>query len=300
MSQIVDELKATADGLEELLERFRVPGAPGILSLAPERIDPNPVQPRQDFDAAAIEELALSLSRHGMLQPLTVRKGRSPGRYELVAGERRLRAAQRLGWNVVPCVVAEVPDDRLLELALVENVQRRDLDPLEAAAAYRALMRTYGYSQEDLASRLGLARSTVANALRLLELPEPLRREVSRGRISAGHARAIASLEGGARDALAEKIAREALTVREAEALARRARAAGGESTEGRGEGAAPRVRPEAKVRPPHIERIEEQLRRRFGTKVLVEEAGRARGRIVIEFYGDDDFERILEALEGR
>jgi len=304
MTQALSREKSAAPeseeaGLDALLERFRVPGEAGLISLAPERIEANPVQPRQEFDPAAIDELARSIERHGLLQPLTVRKGERAGTYELVAGERRLRAARKLGLARVPCVVAEIPDERMLEVALVENLQRRDLDAIDTAAAYRALIVTYGYTQEELAQRLSVGRSSVTNALRLLELPPLLRGEVSSGRISAGHARALASLDDArAQREIATRIEREALTVRETEAVVARRKLAAKEPARGAAglRGAPGRA---GKAGRASLEALEARLRKKLGTKVTIEERGASRGRIVVDFYGEAEFERLLGLLDG-
>jgi ParB family chromosome partitioning protein len=269
-----------------LLEDLPRAGAGEILSVAPDTIDPNPHQPRRSFSPEALEELTRSIRQHGILQPLVVRGGSARGRYELVCGERRLRAAQVLGMPAVPCVVVEVPDDRLLEIALVENIQRQDLGPLEVARAYDALMKRFGYSHVDLARKLAVGRASVTNALRLLELPEDIQADVAKRTLSAGHARAIAALPGaGAQRTLAERVARESLTVRETEAAAaklkERSRAPGGRK----------------KQRPEYLEEIESRMRRRLGTKVTIRQSGAHSGTIVIDFYGEDDFERLLDLL---
>jgi ParB family chromosome partitioning protein len=274
------------NGLEALIEDFRAPDGSDLVHLPPESIDPNPRQPRLEFKPDALEELVASIARHGILQPLLVRRSKAAGRHEIVAGERRLRAALRLGMGTVPCIVADVPDDKLLEFALVENLQRQDLDPIEIATAYRALMIQCKYTQEDLAEKLCLGRSTIANALRLLELPDPLRENVSRGTLTAGHARAIASLPGAsAQKALAARVARDSLTVRETEQAVKRLN--DGESKP-----------PTRRTRPAYLGQVEDRLRKRLGTKVSIQETGPSRGRIVIDFYGEEDFERLLAMFE--
>lgn len=272
-------------GLEELIAECREAESSNLLQLAPECIDPNPYQPRQEFKPQQLEELAGSIARHGILQPLTVRKSAVPDRYELVCGERRLRASIKLGLAAVPCIVGDVPDDRLLEFALVENLQRQDLDPIEIAMAYHALMQQCKYTQEQLGERLSLSRSSIANALRLLELPEALRENVSRGTLSAGHARAIAALPSeSSQTALAARVARDSLTVRETENEVHKLK--------------GPHVPPKRPARPHYLEAVEDRLRKHLGTKVSIQETGPSRGRIVIDFYGEEDFERLL-ALFG-
>ncbi len=268
-------------GLEELIADFREVDGSKLRQVSPEQIDPNPHQPRLDFKPQALDELAGSISRNGILQPLLIRRGKASGRYELVCGERRLRAALKVGLSTVPCMLAQVPDDRLLEIALIENLQRQDLDPIETATAYRRLMDHYGCTQEELAEKLSISRPTIGNALRLLELPEVLRENVSRGTLSVGHARAIAALPNeSAQKALAARVARDTLTVRQTEAEVQKLK--------------EPRTAPRKPARPGYLAHVEDQLRKHFGTKVAIQETGPNRGRIVIDFYGEEDFERLL------
>ena len=278
-------------GLDSLIEDYRSAGSAGsaestaLLQIAPDAIDPNPFQPRMDFRTEPLEELMGSITRLGILQPLTVRNGKKPGRYELVIGERRLRASTKLGFKTVPCIVAPVQDERMLEIALMENLQRADLDPIETAAGYRALMIQCSLTQEELADRLSIGRSTVANALRLVDLPDALKENVSRGTLSAGHARAIAALPGeSAQKALAARVARDSLTVRQTEKEVAKLK-----------EPAKPPTRPD---RPAYLAQVEDRLRKRVGSKVSIQETGPSRGRIVIDFYGEQDFERLLALFE--
>ncbi|GIW72076.1 MAG: chromosome partitioning protein ParB [Planctomycetota bacterium] len=281
-------------GLDELLAEIERPRAGQLVELVPEQIDPNPAQPRTRFDPEQLQELVDSIARHGILQPLVVRAGRRPERYELVAGERRLRAALKLGLARVPAVVVEVSDERMLELALVENLQRQALDPIEEAEAYRHLLQRFHYTQEEVAARVGRSRSSVANALRLLELPEGVRAEVASGRLSAGHARALAGLrQPELQERLAARIVREGLSVREAEAEVQRLKAGAGPEP---GRERPPRRRSSGR-RPPYLDQLENELCRRLGTRVRIEQRARARGRIVIDFHSDDQFEGLLERL---
>lgn len=245
-------------------------------------IRPNPLQPRRRFDETELEELAASIRTQGMLQPLVVRRG--PAGFELVAGERRLRAARRAGLSRVPVVLREVSDERLLEASLVENIQRADLNPLEEAEAYHQLITRLHLTQEEVAARVGKSRSTVANVLRLRQLPPPIRQSIEAGELSMGHARALLSSENPAHQLAAWKeVLRRKLSVRETEALMRRLNEAPRERR------VRPR-RPEAL----HLERLAEDLSRLLGTKVTLRAKG-PRGRIEIEFYSPDDLERLIE-----
>ncbi len=252
------------------------------------RIEANPFQPRQRLDDAELERLAASIRDHGVLAPILVTE--TLDGYRLVAGERRVRAARLAGLERIPAVVRQVADRDLLELALVENLQREDLDPIEEAHAYRQLIDDFGFTQEQLAERVSRARSSVANTLRLLELPETIQQMVIDGQITAGHARAIAGLEAAIQLGLATTIAERDLSVRQAEELARRLRRVG-DATELR--------RPDrARLVDPDLERLEEDLRRSLGTKVNLARSRRG-GRIVIEFYDDAELERLIARLTG-
>ncbi|RME76900.1 MAG: ParB/RepB/Spo0J family partition protein [Planctomycetota bacterium] len=281
--------KRLGRGLDELLAEIETAPPSRLLEIVPEAIDPNPAQPRHNFAPERLDELVDSIARHGILQPLVVRDGASPGRYELIAGERRLRAARRLGLATVPAIRIEVPDERLLELALVENLQRQSLDPIEEAHAYRRLLESYGYTQDEVAQRVGRSRSAVANALRLLELPEPVKEALRAGKLTAGHGRALAGLRDPAlQQTLAQRAIRDGMSVREIEAAVQRHK----------GKGGSPRQRRrERRERPPYLEQLETELARRLGTRVRIEQRARARGRIVIDFHDDEQFEHLLERL---
>ncbi|WP_025323650.1 ParB/RepB/Spo0J family partition protein [Deferrisoma camini] len=249
-----------------------------------EEIHPSPHQPRQDFDPEALDELAQSIREKGLVQPVIVRQDPAGG-YELIAGERRWRAAQLAGITEVPAILRHADDEEVLELALVENLQRQDLNPVEEALAYRVLIERIGLTQDELARRIGRSRPAVANALRLLTLPDRALTALRSGRITAGHARAILSLEDEAdRLGLLEEILRKNLSVRQAEELARRPR---------------PR-RPAAPAPDPNVRSLEERLSRRFGTRVrVVPGRKKGSGRLTIEYRNLDDLDRILELLES-
>jgi len=247
-------------------------------------LDPNPHQPRQEIDEGELAHLAASIRAHGVLQPLVVRaRGQ---RYEIVAGERRFRAARAAGLAEVPAVVRDVPDEQMLELALVENLQREDLDPIEKARSFRAYLESTGRTQAAAAERLGLDRSTVANMIRLLELPQPVQAMLKRGLLAMGHARAILAVEDPKRQVdLAERVVREGLSVRQVERLA----SAG-----------APRRKPRTagRTKSPEVRDLEARLREALGTKVSVEPGTKpGTGRIVVEFYSREDLDRILDRL---
>ncbi len=259
-------------------------GPPTELELS--RIESSPWQPRQGFDESRLQGLADSIREQGLVQPVVVRR-REDNRYQLVAGERRLRAVKRLGWERIPVVVMDASDERMRELALVENLQRDDLNPLEAALAYQALRQETGLTHEQIAGRLGVSRVQITNTLRLLELPEQIRGYLAGGTLAAGHARALLALP----DALSQiRLARKAVengwSVREVE------RAVGG----GR---AAARSKPAlsgGRSADPHQRDLEDRLRNHLGTKVTVK-SGKVRGTITIEFYSPDDVARILERM---
>ncbi len=245
----------------------------------------NSYQPRREFDPAGLGCLAASIKESGVLQPVVVR--RTGTGFELIAGERRLRAAKLAGFTSVPAVVRDASEDEMLALALVENMQRDNLNAIELAKAYAMLVSSFGLSHGEIATRLGVSRVGVVNALRLLELPEFIRDLVSSGILSAGHARAILTVEGdNARVAFAREILQKCLSVREAEARA------------GSGK-AAPKTKARAgrpDERPAHLRSLEQKLSERFGTRVRIIE-GKRKGKIVIEFHSNDDFERIMEVV---
>ena len=243
----------------------------------------NPDQPRRRFDPEALNALAESIRRHGLLQPLVV--CRAEGGYQLIAGERRLRAARLAGFETVPVTIREAdPPDRL-ELALIENLQREELTPLEEAEAYRQLIEVYGLTQEEIAQRVGKSRPAVANALRLLALPDSVKAQLEGGELSAGHARAVLSVDGNdARVAFAREIAANKLPKSEAERLARARR--NGQETR------APR--PDV-----HWKALAEDLTRALGTRVRIQRRERG-GTIEIEFYSEPELDRLVSHLQGQ
>ncbi|MEJ8547358.1 ParB/RepB/Spo0J family partition protein [Brevibacillus borstelensis] len=247
-------------------------------------IRPNPYQPRKEFEPAAIEELAQSIKEHGIIQPLIVRK--SIKGYELVAGERRLRAAKSLGMKKVAAVVKEYSDQQLMEIALIENLQRENLNPLEEAEAYEKLISHHAYTQEQLAKKIGKSRPHVANMLRLLQLPEQIRKMVSAAELSMGHARALLSVEKEELQLqLAKEVVKKGLSVRQLEELVKQANVSRETSKK------------KQLKKEPQLIQMEERLRSRLGTSVKIKK-GSKRGKIEIDFYSQEDLQRILEIFE--
>lgn len=265
-------------------------GALPVREIPLERLRANRFQPRREFDEAAIGELAASIRENGLLQPLVVRRIESG--YELVAGERRLRALRELGRERAPALLRDLSDEAMLVLALVENLQRENLNPIEEAGAFQQLIDGFGFTQKQVADRLGRDRSTISNTLRLLALPRSVRELVETGALTAGHARAVLSLESEAEQvSLAREIAEDDLSVREAERRARRARGDGKEKEKrsARGERRGPDD--------PVARRAATLLGRSLGTGVDVRLSGKEKGEIRIPFHDADDFERILRRL---
>jgi ParB family chromosome partitioning protein len=268
-------------GLASLIPQRTAGGGHTEIPIA--RIRRNPYQPRQATDDAALQALAASVAEHGVLQPILVTA--TLDGYQLVAGERRLRAAEMAGLERIPAVIREVTEQAQLELALVENLQRADLNPLEEARAYRQLIDEFGLDQEAVARRVGRARSSVANTLRLLDLAAEVQAAVAAGGISEGHARAIAGLaDAVAQRALLALVGSRGLSVRQTEELARRMK-----------EAPPPEATPRRRT-DPDLERLEGELRGALGTRVSVT-ATRRGGRITIEYYSSEDFDRLYERL---
>lgn len=283
--------KRLGRGLDALLST-EVQDGEGVVDLPVGELEPNPYQPRRDFDPAKLEELAASVREHGVIQPIIVR--RVGMRHQIVAGERRWRAAQLAGRTSVPCVIREFSDADTMQVALIENIQRQDLNPIEEARAFQILMTELGLTQEEVALRVGKSRPAVSNALRLLGLDAQVQEWVAEGRLSAGHARAIAGIESPAiqREA-ARQVIERGLNVRQAEVLAKGATAATPRrSPRLSGEGASSRGSD------PWSESIARQLQARLGTRVHVRRQAE-KGLLEIEFYGDDDLGRLFELIVG-
>ncbi|UCF68702.1 MAG: ParB/RepB/Spo0J family partition protein [Acidobacteriota bacterium] len=268
---------------------LHAPAEPGrgerVLAAPIDRLRVNPHQPRHGFDEQELESLASSIRSSGILQPLLVR-AESDGYYTIVAGERRYRAARRAGFDSVPVVVRDLPDEKLLEFALIENLQRDDLGPIETALAFRTLIRDFRLTQAELASRVGMNRSSVTNFLRLLELPAPVQQLISEGRLDMGHGRALAGVSGADRQSsLAVRAAREEWSVRRMEEEARRA-------TDPRGPS-----RPSPKRRDPNVVAAERSLSERLEARVIIHQASTGRGRIEVRFSDGDDLQRLYSVL---
>ena len=277
-----EENRKLGRGLGTLLSDQKTPKMPDVTQVRPDSISPNPYQPRERIDPATLEGLIESIQQNGILQPITVR--RLGEGYQLVAGERRWRAALQIGLPAIPVVVRELNDQQMLELALIENIQREDLNPIEKARAYQQLIKTFNLTQEQAATRLSQERSTVANFVRLLDLPEEIQAIVSRGTISMGHARALLSLDDKKEQlALCRRIVKDDLSVRATEQLA------------------SPPVKKEAtkrkaQAKAAHLKDIEQKLQEKFGTRVWIEDKG-GRGRIILDYFTPDDFDRIMEVV---
>jgi ParB family chromosome partitioning protein len=265
----------------------------GLMMLAIEEVHPARHQPRKAFDDERLDELAESIRTQGIIQPLVVRRREQGGGYELIAGERRWRAAQRAGLHEVPAVVRDVAEQQAFELALVENLQRADLNPIEEAEGYQRLMAEFGYTQENLASRVGKDRSTVANALRLLKLPPSVRDMVIAGRLSMGHARALLGLESdGAIERLARQTVSRELSVRQVETHVRRERQDRNDRNDSASNGPAARPGPSPAARD-----LQQRLERTFGTRVKLVEADASRGHIEIHYHSLDELDGVLDKL---
>jgi ParB family chromosome partitioning protein len=259
-----------------------------VLHLDPKQIAPNPYQPRVAGTPEAFEELKASIAENGILQPVVVRQ--AAGGYQLVAGERRWRAAVALALPAVPALVRDADDQKMLELALVENIQREDLNPIERAAAYRRFVGEFGITQEEAAKRLGIDRSQLANHVRLLDLPEEVQQMIAAGVVSFGHGKVLLRLKDARQQsALARRITDRGVTVRQTEAVVESLLTS---------PGAKPAAAANA-AKDPNVREIEDDLRRRLGTKVVIHEGRRPHtGRLVIEYYSLDDFDRILQAIQ--
>ncbi|GAB4223742.1 MAG: ParB/RepB/Spo0J family partition protein [Spirochaetales bacterium] len=287
--------RALGKGIDALFqsvveEGTETPPSEGYEVLEITRLVPNPHQPRKEFNPEALEELAASIRSRGVLQPILV-EPREDGTYLIVAGERRYRAALLAGLPKVPVIVRTFTDQERLEIALIENLQREDLTPIEEAKAYRSLMEAAGLSQEELAERIGKNRSTIANTLRLLKLPEDMQEAIHSGSISPGHARAILAVVNPAdMRILFNRIVEKGLSVREAEAMAT-------ELNKGVRASEPEKDTPFPKQRPIELQEMEQRLLNVLGTKVRIRGNGR-RGTIEIAYFSTDDLERILELFE--
>ena len=278
--------KGLGKGLGALMGDFAVetPAGKSPYQMLPiHKVEPNPDQPRRDFDPEELQSLSDSIATHGIVQPLTVRE-LSSGYYQIIAGERRWRAARMADLREVPAVIIEADDRKVMELALIENLQRQDLNPVEEALGYQTLMGDYGLTQEDAAKRVGKSRPAVANALRLLNLPEKVLEMVRKNELSAGHARAVLSLKTQKQQELAaQKIAALGLSVRQAELLCKNM-----------GKEPAPVKEPTLAV--DYVAECEKSLAKQLGRGVKIVN-GKRKGRFELEFYGQEDLQVLLDAL---
>jgi ParB family transcriptional regulator, chromosome partitioning protein len=261
-------------------------GAESIAHLLIEKIDPNPLQPRRVFQTERLQELAQSIRSNGIIQPLVVR--RTGDRYQLIAGERRWRAAKLAGLAEVPAIVQQFPDDRLLEITLIENIQREDLNPIETAIAFERLAKELALSHEEIGTRTGKDRTTITNLLRLLNLPADLQQLVGERRLSPGHARCLLGLPTAAlQREVAEKSIAQGWSVRQMERMTQR-------MMETRQPKHIDEVEPD-----PNVKAAIQEMERALGTKVRIVEKAKQRGRIEIEYYSPEDLDRIYSAIVG-
>jgi ParB family transcriptional regulator, chromosome partitioning protein len=284
--------KALGKGLSALLsnkpaprspvETTREPAGARVLSVAISQIAPNPLQPRTTFDATRLQELANSIQANGVIQPILVRQ--HAGQYELIAGERRLRAAKLAGLSVIPVIVQDFADERILEVALIENIQREDLNPIETAQALDRLSREMSLSHEEIATRTGKDRSTITNMIRLLRLPGAVQLLVAERRLSMGHARAILGLTSPElQTQIAEKSAAQGFSVRQVERLVKKMN--------------EPREATEEPLQDPNIRAAVGELESALGTRVRIVERTDQRGRIEIEYYSQEELQRVYETI---
>lgn len=279
---------ALGKGLGALIPEVETPEQRGLFYCGIEEIRPHRSQPRKHFDESKLLELAETIKEKGILDPLTVR--RIDGGYELIAGERRWRAAQKAGLKQVPVILREADDREVLEISLIENLQREDLNPVEEAEGFRNLIETFGISHEEASRRVGKDRSTITNALRLLSLSSEIKNQLIQNRITAGHARALLSLESKERQRdLCNLIIQKGLSVREAEAWARRW------AERPKQKGATESKKAELQSQ---LQSLQDSLRRYLGTKVRIQARGK-KGKIEIEYYSPEDLERIVETILG-
>ncbi|MDY4443257.1 ParB/RepB/Spo0J family partition protein [Butyricicoccus sp.] len=258
----------------------------GFRNIPLRRIEPNRAQPRREFDEAALQELENSIRLHGVLAPITVRLGDN-GYYQIVAGERRWRAARRAGLDSIPAMVIDADDQTMMELALIENLQREDLNPMEEAEGYRALIDQFGMKQETVAERVGRSRSAVANSLRLLSLDEDIRKLVVEGKLSSGHARAVLAVQQpDKRLAAAKTMMESGMSVRQAEAYVKRLNQPKQEKTE----------QPVKEFQPDYYAEVQRKLEGSLGRRVQIDHK-KNKGKITLEYYGDEDLERLANAL---
>jgi ParB family chromosome partitioning protein len=276
----------SAPGVSPAAEREESP----LKDIPVDQIKSNPFQPRKSFKPEELKELQESLQASGLLQPVTVRPAPSGKGYELIAGERRLRAAAGLGWKTIPAVVKDLTDQEVLTLALIENLQRSDLNPIEEAEGYDQLIRDFGYTQQSVATMVGKDRSTVANVIRILQLPPPVRELIESGQLTSGQARPLLALEDADQiTAFARTAVDKGWSAREIE---RRVRESGGPRPQGK-----PGRPQKTDTRPAEVRSVEQRLRKHLQTDVTISLKDPNRGSLIIEFYSPDDFDRIIDLL---
>lgn len=281
----MSQRRGLGKGLEALIPAAQEPAA-GLVQVPVAAISPNPLQPRSALDPEALAELAASIKEHGLLQPLIVTR-QGPERYQLIAGERRWQAARLAGLVTVPVIVKEATPQQTLELALVENIQRADLNPLEEAAAFRQLVEEFGLTQEQVAERVGKSRVAVTNTLRLLRLPAEVKQALADSTVQEGHARALLALPTPeAQVAALKTVIGKALSVRQTEELVRRLLA-------------EPPPRKPKEPLNPETQALEQEFRETLGTKVTLYRNRKGRGRLVIHFYSEEELQAIYEAIVG-
>jgi len=254
-----------------------------ISEIAIDEIKANPFQPRQYFDEIKLEELASSIKKHGVIQPLVVTK-KPEGGYELIAGERRFKASQKSGLSKVPVVVKKISDKEKLEWALIENIHRHDLNPIEEAEAYQNLVKNFDYTQEEVAKQVGKSRSTVTNLLRLLELSNPIKQKVRRGEITEGHARVLLSIPGQKREKLLEEMIKKEMSVRESEKKAKQI------------QNKTQKPSQEGLVNDLKMAEFEDKISKALGTKVLIKK-GRKGGKFILNYYSEEEFGNLFKKL---
>lgn len=280
------ERKVLGRGLAALIPEKELDKREKIIYLKVDQIRPSKYQPREDFDTQRLQELSSSIKEKGVIQPILVRSC-APGEYEIIAGERRLRAAKALKMEEIPAIVKSVEDDEALELSIVENIQREELNPIEQAHAYQRLIDEFDFTQDKIAETVGKDRSSVANTIRLLKLPQEVQGKLKSGQITMGHARAILSLEGESKQIeICSHIISKGLSVRELENLIRN------KLTQKRR-----KLPVKTEKKDPHVRTLEEELQHILGTRVKII-LGRKRGQIQIEFYSNEDLERILKLFK--
>ncbi len=273
----MDENKSLDRGLDVLLGSAKKPK--GSLEIDLKKISPNRFQPREEFDQVKIDELAESIKKHGVLNPIIVRE-MGLEKYEIIAGERRFRAAQAAGLEAVPAIMRQPQEQEVLEMALIENLQREDLNPVEEAKGYDRLKREFGLTQEEVSEATGKARSTVANSLRLLSLTEAVLKLLQQGKIEKGHAKILTGLPPSQAEGLGNRVAKEGLTIRQLEALLKPKKTAAS-----------------GKIKSRDTLNIEDEISDKFGHKTTIEAKTKNTGRIVVQYFNKDELEAIIEKL---